>query len=119
KLAEGVYAGDTAGPQYVRARFAHEWEIGRVACKFQREVGFNRSVNFAGAAKINVPAPIGQLPSQDMLRATLLKFAIDLAQPMHIQHVIRAKRAIDIQLAAPVAVWLLLIQQIFLRPRNG
>jgi len=35
------------------------------------------------------------LPSQDMLRATLLKFAIDLAQPMQIQHIIRAKRAID------------------------
>ena len=30
-----------------------------------------------------------------MLGATFLQFAIDLAQPMQIKHIIRAKRAID------------------------
>src|SRR5438034_10088137 len=74
KLAERVDAGDAAKAQNVGARFAHEWEIGRVAGKFQREVSFDRSVNFTRAAIINVPAPIGQLPSHDMLSATLLKF---------------------------------------------
>jgi hypothetical protein len=44
----------------------------------------------------------------------LLKGVVDFAQPMHEEDVIRAERAIDDQLAAPVAVRVLLPQKILL-----
>jgi hypothetical protein len=47
-----------------------------------------------------------------MLSATLLKFAIDLAQPMQIQDVIGAECAIDKELATPVTIRMLLAQKV-------
>ena len=54
-----------------------------------------------------------------MTDATLLQLSIGIAAPMHEQHVIGAERAIDDQLAAPVAIRLLLAQKIFLRAIDG
>jgi len=44
---------------------------------------------------------------------------IDVAAPMHEQHEIGTKRAINDQLPAPMPVRLLLAEKIFLRPVDG
>jgi len=51
--------------------------------------------------------------------ATLLQLSIDFTAPMHEQHIIGAEGAIDDQLAAPMAIRLLLPQKIFLRAADG
>ena len=119
QLAESVHARNTAQAQYVGARLKHERQIGRIAGEFEGEVGFYRGVDFARAGEINVPATVRELALENVLRATLLQLGIDLAEPMHVEHVIRAKGAIDKQLATPMPIRLLLPQQVLLRTRNG
>jgi hypothetical protein len=63
---------------------------------------------------INVPAAVRQLPFQDVAETTLLHLNINFPAPVHEQNEVRAKRAIDQKLAAPMTVRLLLPQQIFL-----
>ena len=53
-----------------------------------------------------------------MVGATFLERNVDLAQPVHEQDEVGAKRAIDQQFAAPMAVRALLPQKILLRPRD-
>ena len=49
------------------------------------------------------------------LHATPLQLRVHFAAPMHEKDVIGAEGAIDDQLAAPMAIWLLLAQQVLLR----
>ena len=51
-----------------------------MAGELQREVRFDRSVHFARAAIINIPAAVGQLAFQNVADATLLKRVIHFAR---------------------------------------
>ena len=64
---------------------------------------------------INIPPAIGQLAFEDVTNASSLQLHTDFAAPVHEEDVIGAQRAIDDQLAAPVAVGFLLPQKVFLR----
>ena len=50
--------------------------------------------------------------------ATALERLVHLSDPMHEEHVIGAKRAIDHQLADPMAIGLLLPEEVALRARD-
>jgi hypothetical protein len=58
------------------------------------------------------------LPFENLTNAAPLQLSVHFAAPVHENDVVRAERAIDHQLAAPMSVWLLLAQQILLRARN-
>src|SRR5438270_6037944 len=118
QFAESVRPRNAAQPHEIFARFAHEWQLRRVTSELQREVTFNRGVDFARAAEINVPATVRKLPFQNVTGAPFLQIHINLTQPMHEQHEVRAKCAIDQQLAAPVPIWPLLTEKILLRARD-
>src|SRR5204863_1102694 len=85
--------------------------------ELEREVSFDRRVYFAGPAVVNIPTAIRKLALENVAHAALLQRVVHLSQPMHEENVIGAERAIDEQLAAPMAVRMLLSQQIFLRLR--
>ena len=68
KLAVGVHPRDAAETQDVGARFLHEGRVGAVAGELEREVGFDAGVDFARAAVVNIPAAVGKLALQDVLR---------------------------------------------------
>src|SRR5437763_7554498 len=110
ELAESVHARNTAQAQNIGARLKHERQISRIASEFEGEVSFYRGVDFARAVEINVPAAVRELALENVLGATLLQLGIDLAEPMHIEHVIRAKGAIDKEFATPMPIRLLLSQ---------
>ena len=67
---------------------------------------------------INVPSAIRQLAFENVANAAPLQLRVHFAAPMHEKDVIRAEGAIDNQLAAPMAIWLLLAQQVLLRARD-
>src|SRR5205814_4996612 len=67
---------------------------------------------------INIPSTIGQLAFENVTHATPLQLPVHLTAPMHEKDVVRAEGAIDDQLAAPMAIWLLLAQQVLLRTRD-
>src|SRR5262249_20480574 len=119
KFAERVHAGNASETQDVLARFAHEREIGRVTGELEGEVTFDRRVDLARPAEVNVPAAVGQLPFQNVTNAAFLEINVDLAQPVHKKHEVRTKRAIDQEFAAPMTVLALLSKKILLRARNG
>ena len=52
-----------------------------MARELQREIGFDRGVDFARAAVINIPAAIRQLALQNVADAALLQLSVDFAQP--------------------------------------
>src|SRR6266446_2396204 len=118
ELAERIHPRDAAETQNVLARFAHERQIRRITSQLQREIAFDRSVDLARAAEINIPAAVRQLSFQNVTGTAFLKRNVDLAQPVHEEHEVRAKGAIDQQFTAPMAVRTLLPQQILLRPPN-
>src|SRR5882762_1320872 len=68
---------------------------------------------------INVPSSVWQLPFEDVTDAAPLQLRVHFAAPMHEKDVVRAEGAIDDQLPAPMAIWLLLTQQVLLRTRDG
>ena len=105
-------------PKNVGARLLHERQVGGMPRQLEREVGFHRRVHFARPAVVNVPAAVRQLPLQNVANAALLDRVIHFAEPMHEEDEIGAERAIDDQLAAPVAIRALLPQQIFLGATN-
>ena len=67
---------------------------------------------------INVPSSVRQLAFENVSHAAPLQLRVHFAAPMHEKDVIRAKGAIDDQLSAPMAIWLLLAQQVLLRARD-
>src|SRR5205823_15048869 len=80
---------------------------------------FGRRINLTRAAMINVPSSVRQLASENVAHASPLQWCVHFAAPMHEKDVVRAQGAIDDQFPAPMAVWLLLAQQVFLRTRDG
>src|SRR6184192_1773893 len=90
--------------------------------EFQGKIRFDRRVNLARAAMINVPAAIRQLAFENVANAATLQLSIHFSAPVHEKDVIRAEGAIDNQIAAPMAVGFLLAQQVLLcardRPRD-
>jgi hypothetical protein len=64
---------------------------------------------------INAPSSVGKLAFENVAHAAPLQLRVHLAAPMHEKDIIRAQGAIDDQLAAPMAIWLLLAQQVLLR----
>ena len=68
---------------------------------------------------INVPPSVWQLAFKNMTHAAPLQLRVRLAAPMHEKDVVRAEGAIDDQLPAPMAIRLLLPQQVLLRARDG
>jgi len=100
------------------AGLLHEGRFRTVARELEREVGFNGGVDLALTTVINIPTAIEELAFQDMLDATALERLVHLSDPMHEEHVIGAKRAIDHQLADPMAIGLLLPEQVALRARD-
>ena len=79
KLAEGVHPRNAAEPQDGRARLLHERRVGRAAGELEREVGFDRRVDLARAAVINVPAAVRQLAFQNVADTAFLQLSIDFA----------------------------------------
>src|SRR5262245_7763625 len=65
---------------------------------------------------INAPSSVRQLAFENVLHAAPLQLGVHFAAPMHEEDIIRAKCAIDDELPAPMAIWLLLAQQVLLRP---
>ncbi len=118
KFAERVHPGNAAETQNILARFAHERQVRRITGQFQREVAFDRCIDLARAAKINIPTPVRQLPFQNVTGAAFLKRNVDLTEPVHEKDEVGAKCAVDQQLAAPMPVRTLLSQQVLLRTRN-
>ncbi len=53
-----------------------------------------------------------------MTNTALLQPIVDLTQPMHEEHEIGAESAVDEKFAAPMAIRMLLPEQILLRPRD-
>ena len=72
KFAERVHGGNAAEAQDGRARFLHERRVRRITGELQREIRFDRRVDFARPAVINIPAAVRQLAFQDVTHATLL-----------------------------------------------
>src|SRR6266496_434095 len=68
---------------------------------------------------INVPPPVRQLASENVTHAAPLQLRVHFAAPMHEKDIVRAESAIDDQLPAPMAIWLLLAQQVLLRAPDG
>ena len=62
--------------------------------------------------------PSGELALQNVLDTTALQRLIHLAEPVHEEHVVGAERAIDHELADPMAVGFLLSEEIPLRERD-
>ena len=119
ELRVGVHARDAAEPQDARAAFVHPWLHGRVAGELQREVGFHAGIHVAGPALVDVPPAVGELPAADVRHAFLLQDRIHLPSPVHVEHVVRAERAIDEELAAPMSVRVLEAEEIRLRAGDG
>ena len=67
---------------------------------------------------INIPSAIRQLSFENVAHTAPLQLRVHFAAPMHEKDIIRAERAIDDQLAAPMAIRLLLAQQVLLRARD-
>ena len=67
---------------------------------------------------INIPSSVRQLAFENVAHAAPLQLRVHFAAPMHEKDIIRAEGAIDDQLAAPMAIGLLLAQQILLRARD-
>src|SRR5436190_3371701 len=114
QFAEGVHAGNTTEAQDVGTCLVHEWQIRRIAGELESKICFYRRIDLARSAKVNVPSTVWELAIDNVFGAALLELAIHLAEPVHVQHVIGAQRAIDEQLTAPVAIWFLLTQEISL-----
>ena len=67
---------------------------------------------------INIPSSVGQLSFENVAHTAPLQLRVHVAAPMHEKDIIRAEGAIDDQLAAPMAIRLLLAQQVLLRARD-
>ena len=83
--------------------------------ELQREISLHARVHIGGAVLVNVPPAVLELPPPEVRHAFFLKDQVHLTRPMHVEHVVRAKRAIDEQLPAPVSVVVLEPHEIRLR----
>ena len=54
-----------------------------------------------------------------MANTALLQPIVDLPQPVHEEHEIGAESAVDKKFATPMAIRMLLPEQVLLRPRDG
>src|SRR5205809_6310890 len=118
KLAEGVHLWNPAEPHNRRACFLHKRRVHGTASELQRKICFRRCIDLAWTAMINVPSSVRQLAFENVPHAASLQLRVHLAAPMHEKDVVRAEGAIDDQLPAPMAIWLLLAQQVLLRARD-
>src|SRR5262245_11626516 len=87
--------------------------------QLQGEVRLDRCVYFARSAMIDIPSAVRELALKNVTNAALLEFVVNLSQPMHEEDEIGAQSAIDQELSAPMAVGLLLSEQILLGTRDG
>ena len=79
-------------------RLHQHWIIGRKTSELQSKIGFDGSINFARAIRINVSTSVRKLPLQNVPDAFGFQFRVDLLGPVHECYVIRAERGIDYQL---------------------
>src|SRR4029077_104623 len=119
KLAKRVHLRNAAATNDIRARFLHKRRVHRTAGELQCKICFRRCINFAWATMINAPSSVRQLAFENVTHTAPLQWRVHLAAPMHEKDIIRAEGAIDDQLSAPMAIWLLLAQQVLLRARDG
>ena len=87
--------------------------------EFEGEVRLDAGVDLARPAVVDVPAAVGKLPPADVPHAFFLQHRVHLAPPVHVEHVVGAKRAVDNQLAHPVAFGGLEAKEVVLRPLDG
>jgi hypothetical protein len=89
-----------------------------MAGELEGKVGLHAGVNFAWATVVNIPSAVGQLAFENVADTAALKRFVHFAEPVHEENEIGAERAIDHQLANPMAIGLLLAKQVFLRERH-
>ncbi len=92
--------------------------VDRHAGQLQRQVAFDGRIHLRRAAVIDVPAAVRQLHRENVIHRLALPLGIHFAVPMVVGDHVRHQRRIHHQLADPVALGLLLAEQIPLRPLN-
>ena len=90
-----------------------------MAGELEGEVSFHARVHVARAALVDIPAAVAKLSAPDVGDAFFLEHRVHFLGPVHEEHVVRAQRAIDEELATPVTVLVLQPQQICLRAPDG
>ena len=92
--------------------------IGKPGHQLEGEVGFDRSADVGGAARVDTPAAILILLAQD-LRDRPLHLALVACTEQRVHHdVVGFEGGVCFQLAAPIAIGVLLGKQIILGPSD-
>ena len=107
-LGERIYLGDAAQIQNLGARAYQCRMVGFVAAKLEAKISLHRSADIRRACGINAPSAVFVLISQDVVSTFSKALRISRSQQRVQQNVIRLKRGIRLELAAPVAFFVLL-----------
>ncbi len=83
-----------------------------MAGELEGKVRLHRSVDLARAVDEDIPPAIAQLATANVGDALALEVFVDPVGPVHVEHVVRAQRAVDEELGLPVSVRPLLAQQV-------
>ena len=71
--------------------------VRRVACQFERQIGFYGCIDLRRTADVNIPAAVFELPSPDVLRKFHDAFPVETAQDVKIKDVIGLERRVRLQ----------------------
>ena len=97
----------------------HDRVIGQPAHQFEGEIGFDRSADIGGAAGVDTPAAIFVLLAQDLGDCPLHLALVAGAQQRVHHDVVGFEGGVGFQLAAPIAIRVLLGKQKIPGPRDG
>jgi len=118
ELRKGVHARHPTEVQRHFARSQHARIGHRHPGELQRQVALDGRVHLRRPAVVDVPAAVRQLHRENVIHRLALPLGIHFAVPMVVGDHVRHQRRIHHQLADPVALGLLLAEQILLRPLN-
>src|SRR5579862_150194 len=107
-LGESVDLGNTTELEDFLSRSLQGRMLGLVAGKFQAEICLDRGADIRGRARVNSPTAIFILMGKDVVGTLPKTFGITRAEQRVQQDVIGLESGIGFQLAAPVALFVLL-----------
>jgi len=80
-------------------RQQHVRRLDRITGEFQAEVAFNRGVQLGWPARVNVPAPVGELPAADVIRQFGDPIRVGSAEGVEVKYVVGLDRGVRLELA--------------------
>src|SRR5580698_5866427 len=118
-LGECIDFSDAAHLKNFLAGALQRRMVRRIAGELQPKVAFNRSADVRRSASIDAPATVFVLVAQNPVGALLKAFLVAGAQKGVQQNVIRFEGSIGFEFSAPVAIFVLLREEIFPGRGNG